>query len=255
MAIQRDGYYYNQQLKTYIRQFMAIFSGLQVQIGKWNDKDERLITVPIHYAHMDRVVASIFSDNTQNKPLRLPLMSAYLRTIELNKAYMAGNGMERRNSYLPVGGEASEDTVVVYQRRPVPYKLGLDLTLYASNTDQHFQMLEQITPLFGPSLQIQTSDAPFDMKLLSMVELTGTQLETNYPIGSDRRVIVSTMSFEMPIWIDIPADIRRNFIEKIFVRVGAVSMTDTTNFEIIADLDAQGIPYELVLSDEDLKID
>ena len=62
MAYQRNGYYYDAQLKNYILQFMAIFSGLQVQIGKWNTQDERLISVPVHYGHMDRVVAAIIAE-------------------------------------------------------------------------------------------------------------------------------------------------------------------------------------------------
>ena len=71
MAIQKEGFYYNGQLVRYINQFMAVFTGLQVQIGKRNDQEERLIPVDIHYAHMDRVVASILADNTQNKPLKI----------------------------------------------------------------------------------------------------------------------------------------------------------------------------------------
>lgn len=255
MAIQRDGYYYNQQLRNYILQFMAIFNGLQVQVGKWNTEDERLISVPIRYSHIDRVVASILSDNTQNKPLRLPIMSAYMRNLSLNKEYMAGTGMEHRIAYTPVGGLVQQDTTVVHQRRPVPYKLEMELCLYASNTDQHFQMLEQILPLFDPTLSIQVSDSVLDMKRLTILELNNIGLETNLPISTDRRICQSTLSFEMPIWFDTPVDIRKDFIQKIFMRIGAVSAGVVGSYEIVADLDGQGIDYELTQDASDLTVE
>jgi hypothetical protein len=233
---------------------MAIFQGLQVQIGKRTSTDEPLIPVDIHYAHMDRVVASIIADNTQNKPLKLPIMSAYMSGLSIAMQRARGVGQERRNTYVPVGGLIPDDIEVVHQRMPVPYNLIMDLNIYTSNTNQHFQILEQILPIFDPSINIQTSDSPFDWTRLTKVELKDVQLDTNYPIGTDRRIIQSKLSFEMPIELDTPADIRRDFVEKIFLRVGAVntSFGADNNYEIIAELDAQNIPYTLMQTDENL---
>jgi hypothetical protein len=252
MAIQKTGYYYDNQITDYIVQFMAIFTGLQVSIG--NKSLEPLITVPIHYGHKDRVVAGIVSQNTQNAPIRLPVMSAYLRNLKLAENRMKGTGTERRSTYVPTGGLVPTDIKVVHQRMPVPYNLELDLSIYVSNTDQHFQILEQILPLFDPQLQIQTSDAPFDWTRLSHVKLTDINMETNHPIGTDRRIIQSTISFEMPIWIDTPADIRRDFIEQIYLRIGVVNLGDVSNYDIIAELDDQQIPYTLVATSTDLPL-
>ena len=49
MSYKQDGYYYDKQITNYILQFMAIFSGLQVRVGKFGDQEESLIPVPIHY--------------------------------------------------------------------------------------------------------------------------------------------------------------------------------------------------------------
>jgi hypothetical protein len=246
MAMQADGYYYNQQLKKYVLQFMAIFSGLQVQVGKSTTLEERLITVPIHYATTDRVVAAIMGSNTQNKPLRLPMLSAYKKNLTLDMSRAKGTGGERRNAYTPVGGLVPDDTRVVYQRMPVPYKLEMELAMYCSNTDQEFQILEQILPLFDPSLVIQTSDAPLDWTRMTQVDLVGMSNDNNYPVGTDRRIIQKTFNFEIPIWIDIPSDVRRNLVEKVFLRIGTVSTSSDTSEEIVADLDGQGIEYELI---------
>lgn len=268
----QKAYYYDHQLRSYILQFMAIFSGLQVSVGKRDTgqtvdvetcdgpvpepviTESRLISVPIHYGQVDRVVAAILGDNTQNKPLRLPTMSAYLRSLDFAPNYNAGIGTERRNTYLPTGGLIPDDIRVVYQRRAFPFMVEMELAIYASNTDQHFQIMEQILMLFDPSLQIQTSDALFDMGKITQVELTNMSLDTNYPIGTDRRIIQSTLNFKMPIYLQTPADVRKDFVEKIYARIGAVSLSSTNSYDIIAELDAQGIDYELLMSVDDLTI-
>lgn len=247
MSFKRDGYYYDQQLKRYVLQFMAIFSGLQVQIGKWNDKDERLITVPIHYGAQDRVVAAIMQDNTQNKPLRLPVMAAYLSNIALGLNRAHGTGVESRQSYVPVGGLVPDDIKVIHQRQAMPYDLTIDLSIYASNSDQHFQILEQILPLFEPQLTIQISDGLFDKQRVTSVHLDRINVDSNYPIGTDRRVIQSTLTFTIPAFLGVPAEVRSDFVKRVYARIAAVDTISTDSFEIVGDLDAQGIPYELIM--------
>lgn len=252
--IQENEYYYTGQLRTYVLQFMAIFTGLQVQIGKRDNTDEQLISVPVHYGHKDRVVAAIISEFTQNKPLRLPVMSAYMRNIQMAEDMYAGIGMERRNAYVPVGGLIPNDMKVVYQRRALPYKLDMELGIMSSNTNQHFQILEQLLPLFDPQLNIQTSDSPLDMTRLTHVKLKGINTDSNYPIAQDRRIVQSTLQFEMPIYLDTPADVRQNIIQKIFMRIGAVSQGAQSSDEIIAEIDAQGVDYMKIFDGDDLTI-
>ena len=192
--LSENSYFYQAQLKNYILQFMAIFSGLRVQVGKLNDTDERLITVPIHYASSDKVVAAIKTNNTHNALLRLPTMSAWMTGLRIDSSHAHGVGMERRNVYVPVGGLVPNDVTVVHQRMPYPYVMSMQLGLYASNTNQHFQMLEQILPLFEPQLTIQTSDAPLDWKQLVSVELIDVNVDANFPVTDDQRIVQSTLS-------------------------------------------------------------
>ena len=80
--ISLENYFYNSQLKRSFVQFMAIFSGLKVSIGKNKfDSVTNLIEVPIVYGSRDRVVSYIFQEQTQNKMLRLPTMSAAMTSI------------------------------------------------------------------------------------------------------------------------------------------------------------------------------
>lgn len=255
MPIRNDAYYYDHQLRNYILQFMAIFTGLQVKVGKSESRDARLISVPIHYGPQDRIVASILSDNTQNKPLRLPLMSAAMISLDLASELYSGVGVQRRNTFLPTGGIVPDDIKTVYQRKPIPYKMEMELAIYVSNTDQHFQILEQILMLFDPSMQIQTSDGLFDWSKLTTVELTRVSVDQNYPSAQDRRIIQSTLTFSMPVYLASPSDVRDNFVKQIFARIGAINNTSGTSYDIIAELDQQGINYELLMNGDDIGIE
>lgn len=250
-----EGFYYNEQLKRYLIQFMAIFGGMQVQVGWTDEKEPRLINVPVVNASKDRVVAAIKGENTQNKPMRLPAMSAYITNIELAPEKRKGVHNSRRNTFMPTGGLFPDDISVVEQRMPVPYNTNMELSIWASNQDQHYQILEQIMMLFNPTLQIQTSDEPFDWTKITTVELNGMQPEENLPSGTERRMIRSTLNFTVPVWISAPVDVHQRFIKDIFIRVGAVSTAAETSEDIVADLNSQGIPYNLVFSLDDVDLE
>ena len=253
MAIPNQAYWYDGQLKRYIIQFMAIFSGLQVKIGRTEGVDKTsLIPVTVHYGNHDRVVASLMADNTQNKPIRLPCMTAYMQSVDLATDLMHGTGIERRRSYVPTGGLLPDDVKVVHQRMPVPYRMGIQLGIYASNTDQHYQMLEQILMLFDPQLLLQSSDAPFDWTRLTTVKLTGISLDQQHPIGTDRRIIQSTLNFEMPVYLGSPVDVRTDFIKIINMRIGALNHLPTDPADIVAALEAQGIQYSELANGADI---
>lgn len=249
-----QGYYYNHQLRNYLVQFMAIFAGMEVSVGKLGDIDPRTIVVPIKNASEDRVVADIKSENTQNKPVRLPLLSAQLTNVVLAPQLRKGVGQTRRSTNMPTGGLFPDDIKVVRQRMPVPYVATFDLGIWASNQDQHYQIMEQILMLFEPQLHIQTSDDVYDWTRLTVVELVGINFEESVPAGADRRLIQSTLNFEVPIWISAPSEVHDKFVKDIFIRIGAVNDASRSSADIIADLEAQGITYEHAFSLDDVDI-
>lgn len=248
-------YYYDSQIKKYILQFMAIFAGMQAQIGK-NDRssEEEMISVPIMYGNRDRVVGWIKGEFTQNKPIRLPMMSAVITGIALAPEMRKGVGAVRRNTYLPRGEVIPDGIKTVRQQMPIPYKLNASLAIWASNHEQRYQILEQILMVFDPILQIQKNDALFDWTKITTVELTGIDYEDNYPIGTDRRMLISNLTFELPIWISAPANIKDDFVKDIYARIGVVGNDSLTNEEMVADLDAQGIQYELWFDGDALEL-
>jgi len=250
-----NNHYYDEQIKKYIIQFMMIFGNMKVKIGK-NEREptSHLISVPIFFGNKDRVVAHILNDNTQNKLLRLPAMSCVIQNIEMAPEMRKGIGNVRRQTFAPVGGVVPDDVKVVKQQMPIPYSMTVELAIWTSNMDERYQILEQILMLFDPIVQIQKNDALFDWTKLSMIELLSVNYEDNYPIGTDTRIIVSNLTFKFPIWISAPANVKDDFVQDIYARIGAVDFDSMSSEEIIADLDQQGVHYNLIASLDSINI-
>lgn len=218
MAI--TSYYYNKQINRYILQFANVFAGLMVKTGKGGDGTVKDLNVPIVYSSKDRVVASIGSGHTENRLHTLPIMSCFLTGIELAPERRKGVNLVDRRSYMAQGGIFPDDVNVAYRLMPVPYNFSFDLNIYVSNTDQAWQILEQLTMLFDPTLELQTSDRPLDWTKISSIELTGLQTEENIPSGTEKRMIIWTLTFMVAAWISAPIDIKQNIIQSIILRYG-----------------------------------
>lgn len=248
-------FYYDHQLKRYLTQFMAIFAGMQVAVPKKDVNDSGFISVPITHGSKDRVVAAILGKNTQTAPLKVPIMAAHMSNLNMAPELRKGIGTERRNVSLPRGGSFPDDVEVTYQMMPVPYLATMELAIFASNQDQHMQIMEQILMLFDPIVQIQISNGTLDLARISTVELKGINFNENYPQGTQRRLIQTTLSFDMPVYISAPSNIKDNYIKDIYLRIGVVSDVHASPDEIMAELDVEGAMYELIASADDLGID
>lgn len=220
-------FWYDGQLRQYLLQFVSIFHGLQVQTGIGECDVPEMISVPIVIGNRDRVVAALMSGNTQNRVFSLPTMAAYMTGLQPADARRRAPGMVDQRVTMKAGGIFPDDLTVVKRVMPVPYDMTLELTIYASNTQQMHQILEQILVLFNPDLQIQKSDGPFDWTKLTNVTLTDITNEENYPAGSDRRMIVWTLSFLMPIWLGLPMGVKDDLVRKIIVQIGDLGSMGT----------------------------
>jgi hypothetical protein len=207
-------FYYQNAFKDYIKQFLRVFRGFQVEYDVDRDENGELDkkTCNIFYSDMDRIVANILHDDGHFVASSLPIISGYLTGIELNpelrhSRYHAENVSRYNNN----GSLVSEQ-----KKMGVPYTLSMDLSIFTSNSNQMFQLLEQILMLFNPKLTIQKSDNIIDWTYLTEIELVSITPEANYPISTDERYIVWTLGFVFPVWLDFPAkEQQQGIIEQI----------------------------------------
>lgn len=214
-------YYYNQQLKKAAIVFANIFAGMVVRTGLNECGETTDIKVPVRYGSTDRVASAIGAANTQNKLHTLPMMSVYLNGIEMAPDRQHGIGHLDRRTFLEQGGIYPNDVKAIQRLMPVPYDLTYELAIYASNTDQVYQILEQILILFDYDLQVQMDDAVFNWAKITRVSLEGITNEEQYPSGTDRRIIVWTLSFKFETWFSLPMELRTDIINQINVAVGS----------------------------------
>lgn len=217
-----NNYWYDAQLRSYLLQFIAIFQGLQVQTGKGECDEAQFISVPCVIGNKDRVVAALHTGNTDNRMFSLPTMSVYMTGLTLAPERRKVQAYVDQRTTMKAGGVFPDDLTVVKRAMPVPYNMQLELSIWASNTQQMHQILEQVLVLFNPDIQIQKSDAPFDWTKLTKVELTDIANEENYPSSQDKRMIIWTLTFDMPIYLSVPMGVKDDLVRKIIIQIASL---------------------------------
>lgn len=211
-------YYYQGAFKDYIKQFMRLFSGFQVEYNRDSDNDtiNDKKTCPVYYGSPDRIVANVLHKDGVSYATALPLMSTLLTAIELNPENRRTNYHEENVTRT----RSSDGAHVVNQKvMGVPYRITIDLSIYTSNTNQMFQLLEQIMIMFNPKLTIQKSDNLLDWSYLTEIELVAVTQETNIPSAVDERMVMWSLSFLMDVWLDYPMIESTGVIQQIITTI------------------------------------
>lgn len=247
-------FYDQKQIYTCLLQFMAIFSGIQVSIGKSDYiTDKEIMHVPVRAGTRDRVVEWIVAGQTDNKPLRVPVIAVRIIGIEMAPDLRKGMRQETASTHLPRGGALPDDLKVIRQKQPNPYRLNFEVSVLTSNLKNKYEIMEQIATLFDPDIQIFTSDDFKDHYKIGKIELSGISLEDEYPLGQNDSLLVDTYSFFAVCYLRAPIDIKESYVKSIRLRLDAVSnlpiedaVIELNNYgnagEILFDVDNMNIP-------------
>ena len=211
---------YSNQIRNWILQIMRVFSEFTVQYGVDTNGNQLYMSVPVIWGDGTFNAATILKLNSENTMLNFPLISIYINNLKYDRArcqdptYVESKPVRTRTfdfetgTYLPTQANA----YTVQRRMPVPYKLEIKVDIVTSNTQQKLQILEQILPLFNPMMEIQSNDNYLDWESLSYIELTDTTWSNRtIPVGTgnDSSYDVTSMQFEAPIWLGLPAKVSK----------------------------------------------
>jgi len=211
-------FFYDEQVRRFLLQFIRAFSNFQVEYGKDRDGNTTLVTVPVRYGDATRQVSSILRNNSENAVIPTPMMSAYVTAMEYSRErvqepYWVDKKHIRMRKYDQDTGQyttAQGNAFTVERLMPVPYDLSMNLDIWTSNTTQKLQLLEQILVLFNPSLEIQSTDNYLDWGSLSYIQLENTTWSNRtVPVGVDETIDIATLSFKMPIWLSAPSKVKK----------------------------------------------
>lgn len=227
-------YFYDGQIRRYVTQFMRIFIGFKYQAGDGTQRQ-----APVAYGDMTRQVASIIKENSENKLPSVPRIACYITSVEMDTNRLADasfvskvNIRERRYTEDADGMRDYQNVqggnYTVERLMPTPFTLSMKADIWTSNTDQKLQFFEQIMVLFNPSLEIQTTDNYLDWTSLSVVNIKNIQFTSRtIPQGAESEIDIMSMEFDMPIWINPPAKVKklgvvRSVISNMFTEQGDI---------------------------------
>ena len=223
-----SSYFYNGQTRRFLQQFIRLLNNFEVELGKVNGQ-RTLLKVPVYYGDSSRQVASIIAKNSENTMASVPAMSVYINALRYDRVrvqepHHVSKMNLRERAYDPETGNYTQfqgDLVTIERLMPVPYTLGLKVDIWTSNTDQKLQLIEQISVLFNPSLEIQSSDSYVDWTALTVVTLMDINFSSRtVPVGTEEPIDVATLTFEIPIWYSTPAKVKRmGVIHKILQNI------------------------------------
>jgi hypothetical protein len=168
-------------------------------------------------------------NNSPNAMPSTPLMTFYVTSLDYDRPRMQEpyhvSKMNVRQRYYDTATDTYETTqgnaFTIERLMPVPYSLTVNLDIWTSNTNQKFQLLEQIIPLFNPALEIQSTDNFIDWTSLSVVELESSRWSSRtIPNGTEDPIDVATLTFKIPIWISSPAKVKKlGVVERIVASI------------------------------------
>lgn len=223
-----QSFFYDEQIRRFLLQFTRIFTGFQVEYGR-DGEQAALIRVPIRYGDASRNAQTILQENSANSLPSTPLMTFYITGLDydrprMQEPYHVSKVNVRQRTYDPVTEtyETSQGNAFTIERlMPVPYKLTINLDLWTSNTNQKFQLFEQIATLFNPSLEIQSTDNYIDWTSLSVVDLESiTWTSRTIPMGTENPIDIATLRFNIPIWISSPAKVKKlGVVERVIAGI------------------------------------
>lgn len=230
-------YFYDGQIRRYVTQFMRVFIGFKWQAGNGDQQ-----TVPVMYGDMSRQVANIIKENSENKMPTVPRIACYITGLEMDTTRLADPTFVskvhiRERRFTDAGGtrdysSSQGGNYTVERLMPTPFKLTMKADIWSSNTDQKLQLLEQILVLFNPSLELQTTDNYIDWTSLSALYLTTpTWTSRSIPAGAESEIDISSLEFEMPIWLTPPAKVKKlgivqSVISNVFMESGDIVNLD-----------------------------
>lgn len=222
-------FFYDEQVRRFLLQFTRIFSNFQVMYGAQGSENESLLRVPVRYGDWTRQAQTVVQNNSASFMPAVPLITYYITGMDydrprMQEPYFISKTQVRQRRY-DQDSETYETTqgnaFTIERLMPVPYRMTINCDIWTANTNQKFQLFEQISTLFNPSLEIQSTDNYLDWTSLSVVELEQTTWSNrSVPIGTEDPIDIMTMRFSVPIWISSPAKVKKlGVVEKVVMSI------------------------------------
>lgn len=206
-------HFYDGQIRRYLLQTIRALSHFSVKYG-----DGTLHQVPVVYGDPDRQAAAIMRQNSENKVNSTPRIAVYITGIGMDNDRLADSSFVgkvhiRERAIDPNTGfymTNQGENYTVERLMPTPFKLTMKADIWAANTDQKLQILEQILVLFNPTLELQTTDNYIDWTSLTTLSISDLSWSSrSIPVGADTPIDLASLTLVTPIWINPPVKVKQ----------------------------------------------
>lgn len=236
MTIRNLDYFYSAQIRRYLEQIVANFSGFYYQSGGENPT---LIMVPCQMALTNNMVASIIKNNSDNVANTCPM-------IAVSVSQLRGRREDVQNPHFVNSLQVTERQIVngqytnqrgnsytVDRIMPMPFELTVTVDIWTSNYDQKLQLIEQILPVIYPGFDIQNGVNALDWTALTTVSVDDiVYTSRTVPIGTNTTELeVASIILKMPLWLTVPAKVKQQKV--IHEVITNVNQTD----DVITNID------------------
>lgn len=235
----------------------------------YKDAKGQLTQIPVRYGDMNRQVGAILKKNSENTIASAPFIACYIKDLKFDRARMQDptfvskiNIRERAidptdNTYLNTQGA----NYTVERIMPTPYLATFAADIWTTNTDQKFQIFEQLAVLFTPSLELQTTDNYIDWTSISVLTLMDNIWSSRQvPQGLEQDIDILNMTFEAHVWITAPAKVKQlGIITKIITSAfttaqGTISSDFSNPNMVLTNLGSEALKTVLTPGNFDLLV-
>ena len=187
--------FYHSIIRKYVIAFGNLFNDIVVQ--RFDNSVERIqaIAVPISYGSKESFLVRLRQDPDLDQPVSivLPRMGFEIQSMVYSSERKLGSIVKN------IKRIQQNDTEVRNQFVPVPYDINIALFIFARNTDDGTQIIEQILPYFKPEFTTQVNTIPeLNIKADVPVVLEDVSVEDVYEGDFvTRQALVFTLTFKM----------------------------------------------------------
>lgn len=219
-------YYYHEIIRKTIIAFGTLFNDINIKHKLQNDDDYSTIKVPIVYGPVEKFLARIEQkpDLRKRVSITLPRLAFEMNSIQ----YDSSRKVSTMQTFIAKSNVDDKTVNKVFM--PVPYNLGIQLSIMSQYNDDALQIIEQILPYFQPSFNItidlvSSIGEKRDIPLI----LGGINFKDNYESGyEEKRIIIHNLDFTAKTYLFGPLpDSTEGLIKK--VQVDYYSNTFTKN--------------------------
>lgn len=186
-----DTPFYNGHLKKVVVAFGNIFSNIKIARENNAGIVTKTIAVPIAYASKDKAITRTDADPTLENQTKITLPRLSFEIAGYN--YDSVRKVNRMSKIICQKDDGTRTSMF----SPAPYNVDINLYLITKNTEDAFQVVEQILPIFTPEYSVSIKAVP-SFNVIDNVSfiLNEVSIDDEYE-GSfeNTRLIIHTFNF------------------------------------------------------------